>query len=241
MSTTVPKEAPNGKVRASSSRNHAALRATVSGVPTSVNGKVHLRVISRGDPPPRQTNLARRSREYLTPAEVRALITAARNGGRTDQYGRRDALLILMGYHHGLRVQELVSLRWDQVDFATASLTVNRIKQGKSCVHPLTGEELRALRALKREWPNDVYLFLSERGAPMTPASVRKLLAQAGQQAGIPFPVHPHMLRHACGYKLVNDGKDTRAIQDYLGHKNIRHTERYTALDAKRFRGFFGD
>jgi type 1 fimbriae regulatory protein FimB/type 1 fimbriae regulatory protein FimE len=147
----------------------------------------------------------------------------------------------LLAYRHGLRVSELVHLRWDHVDFQAASLMVHRLKGGRSLMHPLNGDELRALRKLQRDWPNTAYLFLSERRGPLTAATVRKLVARAGERAGIGFPVHPHMLRHACGYKLVNDGKDTRSIQDYLGHVNIRHTQRYTALSVQRFRDFFGD
>ena len=82
---------------------------------------------------------------------------------------------------------------------------------------------------------------MTERKGPITAATVRKMLARAGRLAGLPFPVHPHMLRHACGYKLANDGHDTRAIQHYLGHKNIAHTVRYTELASDRFKGFWED
>jgi type 1 fimbriae regulatory protein FimB/type 1 fimbriae regulatory protein FimE len=99
----------------------------------------------------------------------------------------------------------------------------------------------RRLRQLKRDWPESPYLFVSERGGPMTASNVRKLVAKAGQDAGLPFPAHPHMLRHACGYKLANDGHDTRALQHYLGHKNITHTVRYTEMAPDRFKGFWKD
>ena len=75
----------------------------------------------------------------------------------------------------------------------------------------------------------------------MTTATVRKLMARAGEQAKLPFPVHPHMLRHACGYQLANEGHDTRALQHYLGHKNIQHTVRYTELAPDRFKNFWRD
>ena len=209
--------------------------------PTAVNGKVSLRVISPGMPPPRQPNRARREREYLTPQEVKMLIEATRASARTRRYGHRDATLILLAYRHGLRVSELVNLRWDHVDWQAASLMVHRLKGGHALMHPLNGDELRALRRLQREWPHAAYCFLSERGGPLTTATLRKMVARAGERASLPFPVHPHMLSHACGYKLVNDGKDTRSIQDYLGHINIRHTQRYTTLHVNRFRDFFGD
>jgi type 1 fimbriae regulatory protein FimB/type 1 fimbriae regulatory protein FimE len=192
-------------------------------------------------PPPRQPNAVRRPREYLTPVEVTALIAAAIVSARTRRYGHRDATLILLAYRHGLRVSELVGLHWAHVDFKSGSLLVQRVKGGRALMHPLNGSELRALRQLKRDWPNDAYLFLSHRGGPLTTATVRKMVARAGERASLPFPVHPHMLSHACGYKLVNDGKDTRSIQDYLGHINIRHTQRYTTLHVNRFRDFFGD
>jgi type 1 fimbriae regulatory protein FimB/type 1 fimbriae regulatory protein FimE len=75
----------------------------------------------------------------------------------------------------------------------------------------------------------------------MTTSNVRRLIARLGKEAGLPFPTHPHMLRHALGFKLANDGHDTRAIQLYLGHRNIRHTVRYTELSPERFKAFFQD
>ncbi len=175
----------------------------------------------------------------MTPGEVELLMEAAKGRGR---YGHRDATMILLAYRHGLRVSELVALRWDQVDLAGGMLHVNRVKKGTASVHPLRGPELRALRKLEREGPTGgAYVFASERGGPMTAAGFRKMLARAGEESPIEFPVHPHMLRHGCGYKLANDGHDTRAIQHYLGHKNIQHTVRYTELSAERFKGFWGD
>jgi type 1 fimbriae regulatory protein FimB/type 1 fimbriae regulatory protein FimE len=185
-----------------------------------------LRVVGEpAAPPPRQRNSERRSREYLTPAEVETLITAARKRGR---YGHRDATMILIAYRHGLRVGELCALTWDQVDFAQGLLHVARLKNGVPSVHPLGGEELRALRRLRREQPEGRHVFQSERDAPMTAAGFRKTVARIGEASALAFPVHPHMLRHACGFKLANDGQDTRALQHYLGHRNIQHTVRYT-------------
>jgi type 1 fimbriae regulatory protein FimE len=188
--------------------------------------------------PVRQVNAAYRSREYLLDKEVTSLMTAAAHCGR---HGVRDATLILLAYRHGLRVSELVSLRWDQVDLPQGLLHVARLKRGLSSVHPLRGPELRALRRLQRAYPETAYLFVSERKAPLTTDAVRKIVGRAGRQAGIPFPVHPHMLRHATGYKLANDGQDTRAIQQYLGHRNIQHTTRYTELASDRFKDFWHD
>lgn len=191
-----------------------------------------------GTPPPRVPNLRRRSREHLTGAEVARLIDAA---GRVGRHGRRDAALVLLAYRHGLRVSELVALRWDQVDFERGTLHVNRIKRGDAATHPLAAVELIALRELRAARATSSHLFTSERDGLLTAATVRKIVARAGQTAGLEFPVHPHMLRHATGYYLANQGVDTRTIQAYLGHRNIMHTVRYTQLAADRFRTLWRD
>ena len=149
--------------------------------------------------------------------------------------------MLLVSYRHGLRVSELVSLRWEQVDLKEGLIHINRLKNGTDSTHPLGGPELRALRKLERDYPDTPYLFISERGGPVSTATVRKMITRAGEKSKIPFPVHPHMLRHSTGYKLANDQQDTRAIQHYLGHKNIQHTVRYTELDKKRFNSFWKD
>jgi type 1 fimbriae regulatory protein FimE len=163
---------------------------------------------------------------------------SARSGRR---YGHRDATMILIAYRHGLRVSELCALRWDQIDFDRGLLHVRRVKNGTPSVHPLSGSELRSLRRLLREQPEARHVFLTERRSPMSTAGFRKMLARTGEETEFTFPVHPHMLRHACGYKLANDGRDTRALQHYLGHKNIQHTVRYTELSPERFKSFWED
>jgi integrase len=196
--------------------------------PNTLNGTV----------PPRLTPYSkRRQREYLTLKEVERLVDTA----RTRRHGHRDATMILIAYRHGLRAAELCTLRWDQVDLGRGLLHVRRIKNGTPSVHPMGGMEIRALRRLKREQPESRYVFLSERLAPMTTAGFRKMITRISGQAEFPFPVHPHMLRHACGFKLANDGQDTRALQHYLGHKNIQHTVRYTELSPERFKSFWED
>lgn len=185
----------------------------------------------------RKPNRDLRTREYLTPGEVRKLIAAARK----NRYGHRDATMILVTYRHGLRATEVCQLRWDQYDLKRGSLHVNRIKNGIESVHPVGGNELRALRKLLRELPDSRYVFVSERGAPLSHEGLLKMVKRAGVAAKLPFSVHPHMLRHACGYKLANDGHDTRAIQLYMGHKNIQNTVVYTQLSTQRFKGFWSD
>ncbi len=207
----------------------AALRAGKRTRPNIVNRKVM---------PKRLPNAELRSREYLTPGEVKKVIDHA---GKLGRHGQRDATLLTLAYRHGLRVSELVALRWDMVDLKQGQLHVNRLKNGIASVHPLRGPELRALRQVARDYPETPYLFVTERKGPLTPDTVRKLIARAGTAAGLGFPIHPHMLRHACGYKLANEGHDTRAIQHYLGHKNIQHTVRYTELSPTRFKDFWKD
>jgi type 1 fimbriae regulatory protein FimB/type 1 fimbriae regulatory protein FimE len=194
--------------------------------PTTVNRTVPLR----------QPNAELRTREYLTDAEVARLTDAAKG----NRWGHRDAAMILVAYRHGLRAAELVDLRWDQIDFNTATLAVRRAKRGTPATHPIRGDELRALRKLAREQePRSPFVFTSERGTPFTTAGFARMVERAGAEAKLGFKAHPHMLRHACGFALANKGHDTRALQGYLGHKNIQHTVRYTELSPDRFKDFW--
>ena len=189
--------------------------------------------------PKRHKHADVRSREYLTAAEVSRLRKEARRVGR---HGLRNDTMILLAYRHGLRVSELITLRWDQLDLDQGFVHVRRLKHGIPSTHPLTAAEIRALRRLKSRAPADAaYVFLSERKGPLTDSSVRKMIARAGELAQLGFPVHPHQLRHGCGYKLANDRQDTRAIQLFLGHRNIQHTVKYTELAAGRFQNFWRD
>ena len=186
--------------------------------------------------PMRKSNTTYRTREHLTEREVEKLIDAAKD----NRWGHRDATMILLAFRHGLRASELVDLRWEQVDFKSATLHVRRVKQGTPATHPLTGGELRALRTLKRT-AESPFLFVSERGAPFSTRGFQAMVERAAQAADLGIKAHPHMLRHACGYKLANDGVDTRTIQAYLGHKSIQHTVRYTELAPTRFKSLFRD
>ena len=236
---------------ATSPRKSATRQKRKPPAPTPVNGKVisrgrnrkALQPRSRAAPspsiPPRRTkNLDRRTREYLTPAEVEKLLQASSKVGR---HGARDRTLILLAYRHALRVSELVTLRWEQIDLKAGLVHVARLKNGLPSTHPIRGPELRALRELRRDYPESPYLFVTERKGPMTPATARKIIMRAGELAKFPFPIHPHMLRHSAGYKFANEGQDTRAIQQYLGHRNITHTVRYTELSPDRFKSFWKD
>ncbi len=208
-------------------------------VTTLPNGPFRESSSARPRPPRRRPNAELRSREHLTPGEVDKLIAAA---GKLGRHGHRDATMILVAFRHGLRVSELVALRWDQVDLEQGILHVRRRKNGIPSTHPLRGPELRALRKLERKKKSDApYVFVSERKGPMTDSAFRKIVARASVAAGIALPVHPHMLRHATGFKLANDGQDTRAIQHYRGHRNIQHTVAYTQLAPQRFNTFWED
>ena len=212
------------KARKSMAKSHLALVT-----PATVIGTVepHRR------PPKRVRNADVRAREYLTNAEVDRLIKAA----GANRNGHRDATMVLVAYRHGLRPVELVTLRWDAIDFAHGQIHVSRAKNGAPSVHPLSGVELRALRRLKRDQePPSPFVFTSERGAPFTTAGWRKMVARLGVAAKLGFKAHPHMFRHACGFQLANQGTDTRTLQAYLGHRNIQHTVRYTELHPRASR-----
>jgi type 1 fimbriae regulatory protein FimB len=165
------------------------------------------------------------------------------DAAKGSRYGARDHLILLMTYRHGLRVSELIDLRLKDLDLDTSRLYVRRKKSSLSTHQPIEGDELRAMRAWLRERSlrsdaRSPYLFLSERG-PFTRQAVNYIVSQSVERARLPFSVHPHMLRHSTGFYLANKGFDTRLIQDYLGHRNIAHTVKYTRTAAGRFGGLW--
>lgn len=173
--------------------------------------------------------------EHLTPDQMEKVLAAA----KTIEPGERNWLMVLLAYQHGLRCEELLSLRWPMVNLDTGHIWIKRLKKGKSGSHPLMGEEGAAIKKFQktRQTQHD-YIFHSPQGSRLTGARFRQIVAQAGRLAKLPFPIHPHMLRHSAGYKLINHGQDLKKIARWLGHSTVQHTDRYTALAANAFDSF---
>ncbi|MEG5551152.1 tyrosine-type DNA invertase [Enterobacter wuhouensis] len=179
-------------------------------------------------------------RKHLTLAEIERLLSVVRQ----SKYGVRDECMILMCFFHGLRVSELTRLKMSDIDLDGGNIYIRRLKHGLCTTHPLRLEEAGYLRqwlTCRQKWKGaeSGWLFLSRLGSVLTRQHFYLLLRQYGIAAGLTVTIHPHMLRHACGYALADNGADTRLIQDYLGHKNIRHTVIYTATNAERFSGIW--
>ena len=174
-----------------------------------------------------------RPRDYVTEEELRLMVESTKR----SRYHWRDATMLMLTFYHGLRVSELCHLRRSQVDLKHGHLWVERLKGSLSTQQPLLPQELRALkRYLKQRGDSHLpWLFLSERGNQFTRFTINYMVRMAAQRAGLAFSVHPHMLRHGCGYALANRGYDLRLIQDYLGHRDPKHTTRYTRTAASRF------
>jgi type 1 fimbriae regulatory protein FimB len=174
-------------------------------------------------------------RKHLVFAEVEKLI-AATKGSRNEA---RDRCLLLLMFRHGLRVSEACGLQLSQVDIESRVLHVQRLKKGLSTTHPIRSNELRAIKAWlverKRLKPEGDVFFVSERRTPLNRKTAWFAIKSYGEKADLAIAAHPHMLRHACGFALADQGADTRLIQDYLGHRNIQHTVIYTATNLARF------
>ena len=202
-----------------------------------VTPTTEIRTVARRLTPRRPTNAALRVREHLAQHEVEKLIEVVKR----NRHGRRDALMIFLAYRHGLRAAEVVALRWEQVDFKTATLHVRRVKNGTPASHPLTGREMRELCQHQRESPSSPFIFVSERGSPLSAPGFSRMVERAGVVADLGIKVHAHMLRHSAGYKLANDGHDTLSVQSYMGHRSIQNTTRYASPAPGRLKDFWCD
>lgn len=175
------------------------------------------------------------ARKHLTGLEVKKLL-AVTHGARNEA---RDRCLLLLMFRHGLRVSEACGLKLSQVDIESRVLHVARLKKGLSTTHPLRPDEIRAVKAWlaarSKMKPKTDAFFISERLTPLSRKTAWLFIRNYGEQAKLALPAHPHMLRHACGFALADQGADTRLIQDYLGHRNIQHTVIYTAANPARF------
>jgi type 1 fimbriae regulatory protein FimB len=169
-------------------------------------------------------------RKYLRPDEARRLIEVA---GRRGRYPFRDKVLVRLVYRHGLRASEAVGMRWSHVDLEQGVIHIARVKGSNDSTHSLDRDELRDLRKLRQQ-VTGLYVFETERGGAPSVDALQYIVREAGRAARLDAEVHPHMLRHAAGYALANEGVDTRLIQDFLGHADIRHTAHYTALSPRR-------
>jgi integrase len=173
------------------------------------------------------------ARRHLRPPEANQLIKAA---GQRRRHPFRDTVLVRLVYRHGLRASEAVGLRWSQIDLEAGVIHIARVKGSQDSTHTMDRDELRDLRKLRQQ-VSGLYVFETERGGPLSVDALQYIVREAGKLADLAVDVHPHMLRHAAGYMLANEGTDTRLIQAFLGHRDIRHTAHYTAIAPKRLAG----
>jgi type 1 fimbriae regulatory protein FimB len=189
--------------------------------------------------PKRGKNIEIRDREHLTKTEIDILLNACKASPRN---ALRNYCLIMLGYKHGLRAVEFTYLKWESIDFNKGTIYIRRAKGSDSGTHHLSGQELRELRKLKRSQADkpSPYVFLSETGEPLASTAISAIVKRLGVSSGkhiLGFPIHAHMLRHTCGYLLLEAGTDIRIVQSWLGHREIQNTTRYTKLSASAFKG----
>lgn len=187
-------------------------------------------------------NCTDKKRNFLNQYEVESLLNATNNGPNAE----RNYCLTLLCFIHGFRASEVCRLQISDIDIESKCIYIRRLKKGFSTTHPLLDDEIQALKlwlVIRISYPHSdsEWLFLSRKGNPLSRQQLYQIISASGDNAGLPLEIHPHMLRHSCGFALANMGIDTRLIQDYLGHRNIRHTVWYTASNADRFYGIWNN
>lgn len=187
------------------------------------------------------TQAERHAPKYLTENQVNHLIEVAQTCGTNDWKRKRNTLLLMMLFRHGLRRTEARNLHWNEINLEDSQIHITRAKNGKLCVHSIHEREMRMLMKFKRMCGDFVYVFPRSDGGRLSETSFRHILNKIGEHSNIPFRIHPHMFRHACGYYLANKGVDTRAIQEYLGHRDIQNTVVYTDQAPNRSKDFWED
>jgi type 1 fimbriae regulatory protein FimB/type 1 fimbriae regulatory protein FimE len=184
---------------------------------------------ARSAPPARRTNTEMRGREHLSRDEIDVLVKVARR----NRHGARDAAAVWLGFNHGLRIGELVDMRWGDVRWEERVIYVRRLKGSQSGEHPLTEADKRAIGPLRSKGrrPGDTVFAITAIGF----RKMMSRLALPEELAGL--AVHPHMLRHSCGYDMYQRTRDIHLIARYLGHKRVENAVRYSHLDASCFEG----
>lgn len=181
-------------------------------------------------------------RKYITKEEFDILLnsrvkTKRESGKRVLRY--RTILSLL--YYHGLRKKELCDLKWENVNLSCnpPNIFIERAKNGRSGTHPLVSDERTLLESLKKMSVKDEYVIENPMGGKLSRESIDKFFQTINEKEILPFHLHPHMLRHGCGYYLANKDVSLRRIQDYLGHTNLSSTVIYTTLSSKKFVGLW--
>lgn len=176
-----------------------------------------------------------RAKDFLDPSEIARFLDAAKAGRNPA----RDQLLFLMMYRHGLRCSEGADLRIEDISLDRATVWIRRLKGSNSGMHPIEGDELRAIRRYLATRKDALpWLFISERRGRLTRFAINYLVSETAERASL-AAVHPHMLRHSCGYALADKDVPLRVIQEWLGHRSIEMTVRYTRIAQRRFAGLW--
>ena len=179
--------------------------------------------------------------KFFTEEEIYRLIEATSG----ERHGVRDACILLWMFRRAWRASEVATAKLEHLRDGVTMCEVHRLKGGVTTTHPIEKEERSVMKAWLRvrdmaKGAEQPYIFISERGEPLTRQGITHLVRRYAMKAGI-STAHPHMLRHACGYALANQGENTTLIQTYMGHSTITSTQVYTETNTERFRGLWGE